>query len=208
MNNQKGFTLIELAIVLVVIGIILGAILKSQELIKNAKARRFQNDVKALEAIIWMFYDRYGRFPGDCNLDGLIDASTNNTVGAIDNNPNIKFCEEMGGNEPEDLDAPWAELKKAQLVSNVSNLQLSSTPLGGTIYIGKADNRNAIAIAGIPCFAAKMIDVSIDGRLDGGFGRVRELTGPDTARNSTDVWTTCNTEETLVNIVYFFDREP
>ncbi|NPA58431.1 MAG: prepilin-type N-terminal cleavage/methylation domain-containing protein, partial [Aquificae bacterium] len=52
-HKQKGFTLIELAIVLVIIGIILGAILKGQELIKNAQAKRVQNDMRGLEAAVW-----------------------------------------------------------------------------------------------------------------------------------------------------------
>ena len=69
-RNQKGFTLIELSIVLVIIGIILGAVLKGQELINNSKAKRIQSDLKGIEAMIWTYYDRKGRFPGDCNLGG------------------------------------------------------------------------------------------------------------------------------------------
>ena len=67
-RNQKGFTLIELSIVLVIIGIILGAVLKGQELINNSKAKRIQSDLKGIEAMIWTYYDRKGRFPGDCEL--------------------------------------------------------------------------------------------------------------------------------------------
>jgi len=74
-KKRKGFTLIELAIVLVIIGIILGAILKGQELIHNAKAKRLQNDLRGLEAAVWTYYDRKSAFPGDCNKDGVIGYS-------------------------------------------------------------------------------------------------------------------------------------
>ncbi len=48
LRNAKGFTLVELAIVLVIIGIILGAVLKGQELINNAKMKRAYNDVRGV----------------------------------------------------------------------------------------------------------------------------------------------------------------
>ena len=59
LKNANGFTLVELAIVLVIIGIILGAVLKGQELINNAKAERVVNDSCGLVALAYTFYDRY-----------------------------------------------------------------------------------------------------------------------------------------------------
>lgn len=55
-RRVKGFTLVELAIVLVIIGIILGAILKGQDLIAQSRAKRVQNDLRGIEAIIWTYY--------------------------------------------------------------------------------------------------------------------------------------------------------
>ncbi|WP_051654171.1 prepilin-type N-terminal cleavage/methylation domain-containing protein [Persephonella sp. KM09-Lau-8] len=213
-TSQKGFTLVELAIVLVIIGIILGAVLKGQELINNAKAKRVQNDMRGLEAVVWTFYDRYGRFPGDCNSDGVIDAITNNGTGGLDNNPAKGLC--SGVAYDGDRDRPWAELRAAYLVNDIDNRKLSLTALGGRFFIGRAyagsgtQFRSAIAVADIPCFAAKMIDVSIDGEADAGVGRVRELTGAYTARNASDPnWgTTCTDEHNTVDLVFFFDKLP
>jgi prepilin-type N-terminal cleavage/methylation domain-containing protein len=87
MSKTRGFTLVELAIVLVIIGIILGAILKGAELINNAKVKRLQNDLRGLEAAIWTFYDRTGRMPGDCNSDGIIG----NALGAGTTGAGIGF---------------------------------------------------------------------------------------------------------------------
>ncbi|NPB09592.1 MAG: prepilin-type N-terminal cleavage/methylation domain-containing protein, partial [Thermodesulfobacteria bacterium] len=72
--TSKGFTLVELAIVLVIIGIILGGVLKGQAIIENARIKRVQNDLKSIEASMWTFYDRYNRMPGDCDRNGTIDA--------------------------------------------------------------------------------------------------------------------------------------
>ncbi|MES0328532.1 MAG: prepilin-type N-terminal cleavage/methylation domain-containing protein, partial [Gammaproteobacteria bacterium] len=45
LNGQKGFTLIEIAIVLVIIGLLLGGVLKGQELINTARVRALNNSV-------------------------------------------------------------------------------------------------------------------------------------------------------------------
>ncbi len=211
-KTERGFTLVELAIVLVIIGIILGAILKGQEVIKNAQIKRLLNDMRGLEASVWTFYDRYGRMPADCNTNGIIDATTSNNLTGLDNSPSIGFCEDTGFSST-DRDAPWAELKRAGILPNTDNRKLSLSPFGGRFYIGYAyanagQYRNAISVANIPCFAAKAIDSAIDGALDAGDGRIRELTGANSARNSSDAWTNCTTEDTTVNIVYFFEKSP
>ena len=72
MKEQKGFTLIELAIVLVIIGIIIGAVLKGQDLIESARIKRFDNSVREWETAVWTYVDRRGSFPGDSDNDGII----------------------------------------------------------------------------------------------------------------------------------------
>jgi prepilin-type N-terminal cleavage/methylation domain-containing protein len=74
MRNQKGFTLIELAIVIVIIGILLGAVLKGQDLIQNARMKKLTNEVRKWEVALWTCNDRLGTFPGDnSSNDGIID---------------------------------------------------------------------------------------------------------------------------------------
>jgi len=65
LNSQKGFTLIEIAIVLVIIGLLLGGVLKGQELINTARVRALNNSVDGITAAWFSFMDRYRAFPGD-----------------------------------------------------------------------------------------------------------------------------------------------
>jgi prepilin-type N-terminal cleavage/methylation domain-containing protein len=65
LNSQKGFTLIEIAIVLVIIGLLLGGVLKGQELINTARVRAMNNTVDGITAAWFSFQDRYRAFPGD-----------------------------------------------------------------------------------------------------------------------------------------------
>ena len=49
-SKQSGFTLIEIAIVLVIIGLLLGGVLKGQELINSAKIKNVANDLNGISA--------------------------------------------------------------------------------------------------------------------------------------------------------------
>ena len=76
-RKDAGFTLIEMAIVLVIIGLIIGAVLKGQDLIQNARAKKFVNFARAAEIAQWTFLDRKGHFNGDNDTipDGAIESS-------------------------------------------------------------------------------------------------------------------------------------
>lgn len=64
-SQQAGFTLVEIAIVLVIIGLILGGALKGQELIQTAKVRSTINQIDGVKAAYYAFQDRYRALPGD-----------------------------------------------------------------------------------------------------------------------------------------------
>ena len=66
-KQQGGFTLVEIAIVLVIIGLLLGGVLKGQELITQAKIKNIANDFNGISAAIYGYQDRYKSFPGDDN---------------------------------------------------------------------------------------------------------------------------------------------
>lgn len=85
---EAGFTLVEIAIVMVIIGLLIGGILKGQGMIRNAKVKRVVKQADELRAAVMSFYDKYGVYPGDENQaaippgadaegdgDGMIEAT-------------------------------------------------------------------------------------------------------------------------------------
>jgi prepilin-type N-terminal cleavage/methylation domain-containing protein len=64
-TQQKGFTLVEIAIVLVIIGLLLGGILKGQEMITQAKIKNVIADFSGISAAYHGYQDRYRALPGD-----------------------------------------------------------------------------------------------------------------------------------------------
>jgi prepilin-type N-terminal cleavage/methylation domain-containing protein len=89
MNKQSGFTLIELAIVLVIIGLLLGGVLKGQELINSAKVKSLVSDFKNVPVYIYGYQDKFKALPGDdkiaqTHLGTSATNSTSATLGFID----------------------------------------------------------------------------------------------------------------------------
>ena len=64
-RNQSGFTLIEIAIVLVIIGLLLGGVLKGQELINSAKVKNLATDFRNIPVFIYGYQDKFRALPGD-----------------------------------------------------------------------------------------------------------------------------------------------
>ncbi|PZP55259.1 MAG: hypothetical protein DI586_07445 [Micavibrio aeruginosavorus] len=89
-ENQaaRGFTLVELSIVMIIIGLLIGGILKGQELIENARAKRLVSDLKTLQSATYIFQDTYNALPGDfAYARTMIPSCTDAT-----------FCENGNGN--------------------------------------------------------------------------------------------------------------
>lgn len=65
MKRQQGFTLVELAIVLMIIGLLIGGVLRGQELMNNARISTTVQQVIAYEGAVTTFRDAYSQTPGD-----------------------------------------------------------------------------------------------------------------------------------------------
>lgn len=68
LKTQKGFTLVEIAIVLVIIGLLIGGILRGQELITSARVRNMVDQKTAIQAAHYGFLDRFRMQPGDLTV--------------------------------------------------------------------------------------------------------------------------------------------
>ena len=169
MKRDGGFTLVELAIVLVIIGLILGAVLKGQALIENAKYKKFLNDLRSITAAVYTYYDRYRAYPGDDtqaynrwhgdysrirsgNGDGLINGSPTST-----------------SNGDESVQA-WRHLKAAGIIPGDPNARARdvrpSSPYGGHYGLSyrnfAGSVSNYIFVDNVPSDIAKRLDEEQD----------------------------------------------
>lgn len=111
-RNQSGFTLVEIAIVLVVIGLLLGGILKGQQLINSARVRNLADQNSGVQAAYYGFVDRFRNLPGDMpcalavtNVGAAVSPDNCTTVVGGDANGRIDTIAEAG--------AVWAHLSIA-----------------------------------------------------------------------------------------------
>jgi len=163
---RRGFTLVELAIVLVIIGIILGAILKGQEMIFNAKVKRLQNQFKEIMAAIYSYYDRYGYYPGDDPAAGTrwTGYNSGDGNGFIDG----YICDDITTDESCWL---WQHLRLANLISGDPaitdpNALVPKHAFGGPIQvfsgIVNGVSGHWLMFQNVPAEAAEIFDKAFD----------------------------------------------
>lgn len=112
---QAGFTLIEIAIVLVVVGLLLGGVMKGQALIDNARTRSLISDVTGIRGAWFSFQERYRALPGD-----FPNASTQIDSAAISGNGNGKI------DDSQERASVWQQLAMAGFISGSFDGQRAS----------------------------------------------------------------------------------
>src|SRR6476661_5838167 len=109
-RDSHGFTLLEIAIVLVIIGLLLSGVLKGQELITSARVRNLISQQDGVKTAFFGFEDRYRAVPGDYSQAGI-----NINCGAtacINGNGNGRIEAGTGGAIHEEILA-WQHLSAA-----------------------------------------------------------------------------------------------
>lgn len=182
-QSRKAFTMVELAIVLVIIGLIMGAVLKGQELINNAKQKRLYSLKQEVSAAIMTYYDKYSAYPGDdpqaqSHLSNT-DTTNGNGNGLIDGGF-IYNCED---NKKESC-ALWEHVRLAGILSG-SGVTNPRNPYGGAVSVayGNIHNKygNWIGFDNLPEEVAKSIDEKYDdGKYDTGSIRASGSSDYDT----------------------------
>jgi prepilin-type N-terminal cleavage/methylation domain-containing protein len=114
MKKQQGFTLVEIAIVMVIIGLLLGGVLKGQAIIKNAQIKNLENSANSVATAIYSYQDRYRALPGDDSRTdtrfGLAATQKGDGTGMIDDD----FDSNTANDESRLL---WLHLRNAGLVN-------------------------------------------------------------------------------------------
>jgi prepilin-type N-terminal cleavage/methylation domain-containing protein len=124
-NQCDGFTLIEMSIVLVIIGLIVGGVLAGQSLISAAAVRAQINQIASYNAAVNTFRDKYGGIPGDLPINlanqfgFLVPASCTGSLGQRDGNGLIQSNHSSSGDSLAALMGEnilfWADLSSANL---------------------------------------------------------------------------------------------
>jgi prepilin-type N-terminal cleavage/methylation domain-containing protein len=127
MNRSRGFTLIEIAIVLVIIGLLLGGVLKGQELITGARVRNLISQQDGIKAAFFGFQDRYRALPGD-----YASASTNIKCPAtcLNGNGNGQIeaaATPVSGSEVHEELLVWTHLTSAGFLNGSYNMVAGAT---------------------------------------------------------------------------------
>jgi len=87
--DKKGFTLVELAIVLVIIGVIIGGVIKGQELVESARTKKLYRDFQSVQYAFFAYMEKTNVLAGDDdstagnsgNGNGIINGTWNSTRG-------------------------------------------------------------------------------------------------------------------------------
>jgi prepilin-type N-terminal cleavage/methylation domain-containing protein len=164
LKKERGFTLVELAIVLVIIGILLAGILKGQEMIKQAKVKRIKADIDAIVAACYAYQDKYGYWPGD---------NPNGTGSGFYNcgNAGTGNCADGYINKGSEYEGAWKELYGSELLNGNPHLSgeynlAKHHPWGGK-YLFRFGNNNGkygmyIRVEDVPYDVAKQLDEKYD----------------------------------------------
>ncbi|BBN60323.1 type II secretion system protein [Hydrogenovibrio marinus] len=167
MQSQKGFTLVEIAIVLVIIGLLLGGVLKGQELIQNARVKATQSEVQQWSAAVASYQERHDNvLPGDGKPSGT---------------PNGQISTAERPYVFQDL------MNDGLIKGNYTGTNYPSNKWGGQVYIatGQASFNLAVCYAGLDLATATELDTKMDDG-QGATGDVRRSTqAAYTATNNT-----------------------
>lgn len=140
-HTQKGFTLIELSIVLVIIGLIVGGVLVGQEMIRGAEVRAVISQFERYNAAINTFRNKYAGLPGDLStadnfFDYAVAGTTRNgdgngiiadAAGSAADPGNFDVVDDVDGNE---LTQFWPMLSGSNLVDGTFVHALGTNILG------------------------------------------------------------------------------
>ncbi|EIJ41397.1 prepilin-type N-terminal cleavage/methylation domain-containing protein [Beggiatoa alba B18LD] len=138
-QQQSGFTLVEIAIVLVIIGLLIGGVLKGQEIITNARVVNIENSFSGISAAIFSYQDRYRALPGD---DSKADTRFTSITSTENGNGNGIIAGQFKSTTNTDESRLfWLHLRNAGLVpgainpSDANAFEQPTNPYGGKVGI-------------------------------------------------------------------------
>jgi len=176
-SQQSGFTLVEIAIVLVIIGLLLGGILKGQELINSAKVKNLANDFRVIPTYIYAYQDKFKALPGDdSTVTTHVTGSTAATTPAASQGNGVINGNWNSATNTDESRLFWQHVRLANLAAGPTDpTDPSYTPknaVGGTLGLSSATPAQLqisgmtgtyqVCSAGILGKFAKQLDIQMD----------------------------------------------
>lgn len=139
-RDDRGFTLVELAIVMIIIGLLIGGVLKGQQLVDNAKVTATLSQVKSYQAAINSFLDTYGMMPGDmrnattrlpgCDGTVCLDGDSDGFISLGGTNGISPTWDEQPTDYTGESGQSWKHLSLAGLVTGIDAAAALDTDIG------------------------------------------------------------------------------
>ncbi len=173
-SQQSGFTLVEIAIVLVIIGLLLGGILKGQELINSAKVKNLANDFRVIPTYVYAYQDKYRALPGDhaaANLTASLGATATAGTGGSLGNGVIEGSWNDAETGTTEANVFWQHVRLANLAAGATTVGAGFAPtnsVGGRLgiqsgpFITGMTGTYSVCSAGILGRFVKQLDIQMD----------------------------------------------
>lgn len=210
--RQTGFTLVEIAIVLVVIGLMMGGVLKGQSMIENAKIKALQTEFSSVQTMLYSYQDKFKALPGDDSaatnhLTGATQASGAGT-GMIDTGTWVGAAAPDAGNKSSLF---WQHIRLAGLATGAATSGEANNAVGGKLGITSnqmhvttpttSGGSFTVCSSAIPGKIAKALDIAMDDGMpntgsmfsasESGGGAIVSEKAPATAFADKELHTVC-----------------
>ncbi|MGB4102037.1 MAG: prepilin-type N-terminal cleavage/methylation domain-containing protein [Alphaproteobacteria bacterium] len=161
--RTAAFTLVELAVVLVIVGLIIGGVLTAQQITQNARITSATQGIKSVQAAAQSYNQNYGALPGD-DIAAVTRFANKKVLGKGNHDGTLDT-----GNANDESLFFWSHLRAAGLVKGDPEMSAPlSNPFGGNytvqngaftdVFVGT----NVVCLDHVPGSAAQAIDQQLD----------------------------------------------